>query len=273
VSDSEEFRPSKGSDSEMTMGEFVEMLLIEDKYYSVPLPRLPMSSKRQLEAKLAPIPQTRKRNAANLALVDVYNKKGVQIEANYNGKWTPGTTLELIDDAPSRLKVRVQLESLGEEVVPLGKVVLTDSRYDEWGGKKNSDHARSRSPYQDWARQKGKSDDRLIEEMRSRDRDKATASGKDYARKPMGFKQACALPREQGAASHRLMEEETYVSDRFARKANSLPEVVPEQAKRHSFEHQAKMQHIFEKYGMQKTQAQDAGKSDVDQTISSLRLG
>merc|ERR1712039_140282 len=170
---------------------------------------------------------------------------------------------------------------VGEDIVPLGKLILVDRRFDGYGrtasggvaGAPGRARSRSRSPHVDWAREKGRSDAALVDDMRSRDRDKAVASGKDYAKKPMGVKQACALPREQGAASHRLMEEETYVSDRFARKANSLPEVVPEQAKRPSLEHQAKMQQIFEKYGMQKTQAQDAGGSDMDQTISSLRLG
>merc|ERR1712113_1220874 len=104
--------------------------------------------------------------------------------------------------------------------------------------------SRSRSPHIDWAREKGRSDAALVDDMRSRDRDKAVASGKDYARKPMGVKQACALPREQGAASHRLMEEETYVSDRFARKTVALPFVDPadSQAPKRSAEQQARMQ-------------------------------
>merc|ERR1712039_684732 len=118
----------------------------------------------------------------------------------------------------------------------------------------NRTRSRSRSPHNiDWSRDKGRSDAALVDEMRSRDRDKAVASGKDYASKPLGVKQSFALPREQGQASHRLMEDETYVSDRFARKVTSLPLIDPaasEQPKR-SAEHQARMQQIFEKYGMQ----------------------
>merc|ERR1712203_361612 len=147
--------------------------------------------------------------------------------------------------------------------------ILVDKRYDGYGSTtRNQDSARSRSPHVDWARTKGRSDATLVDEMRSRDRDKAVASGKDYARKPIGFKQACALPREQGAASHRLMEEETYVSDKFARRSNPLPEIIPEEARKPSAEHQARMQKIFEKYGMQKTHSQDAsgGHGDVDQS-------
>merc|ERR1712050_228419 len=100
--------------------------------------------------------------------------------------------------------------------------------------------------------------------------DKAVASGKDYAKKPMGVKQACALPREQGQASHRLMEEETYISDRFPRKTPALPIIEPAEnsMRKVSAEHQARMQHIFEKYGMQKPQHSDAAGSanDLDQS-------
>merc|ERR1712113_1179740 len=119
----------------------------------------------------------------------------------------------------------------------------------------NRTRERSRSPHNiDWSRDKGRSDAALVDEMRSRDRDKAVASGKDYASKPLGVKQAFALPREQGAASHRLMEDETYVSDRFARKTATLPFVASaqEQQPKPSAEHQMRMQQIFEKYGVQK---------------------
>merc|ERR1712151_728187 len=114
-----------------------------------------MSTKRQLEAKLAPIAQYRKRSRSNAGLTDVYSKRGVQIEACPNGTWIAGTTLELVDEVPSRLKVRVQLEGLGEEVVHLGKVILTDRRYESHRGVQRA-RSRSRSPNIDWAREKGR---------------------------------------------------------------------------------------------------------------------
>merc|ERR1711957_303532 len=58
--DDEELRPTKDSEWRTTIGEFVEGPLIQDKYYVTVLPRLPMSAKRNLEAKLAPITQYRK---------------------------------------------------------------------------------------------------------------------------------------------------------------------------------------------------------------------
>ncbi|CAK0858842.1 unnamed protein product, partial [Prorocentrum cordatum] len=43
-----------------TIGEYVEHLLMKDKYYGTPLPRLPVLVRRQLEERVAPLPQYRK---------------------------------------------------------------------------------------------------------------------------------------------------------------------------------------------------------------------
>merc|ERR1712107_67110 len=111
-------------DSELhtTVGEFVEGLLCQDRYYTTVFPRLPMSIKKQLEVKLATIPQYRKRTKCNLELLDVFHHKGVRIEANIDGEWIPGTTVELIEDAPSRLKLRVNLENDTVGIIHIGKV-------------------------------------------------------------------------------------------------------------------------------------------------------
>merc|ERR1740139_196548 len=80
VLDEEEFSPNKDSETYTTVGEFVEALLSQERYYSVVLPRLPMSVKRQLEAKLAMAPQFRKRTESNQRLLDVYRQADVEIE-------------------------------------------------------------------------------------------------------------------------------------------------------------------------------------------------
>jgi len=274
VLDDEELRPAKDSEWFTTIGEFVEGLLSQDKYYSTVLPRLPMSTKRQLEAKLAPIVQYRKRTKANLDLLDVYRLENIKVEANSNGDWISGTTLELIDDAPSRLKVRVKLEDSSEEVVHLGKVILTDKRYAGYAGaatKRTRSRSRSKT---DWARDKGRKDKELVDELRMKDRDKAVcSSGKEYARKPLGYKASCALPREQGTASTRLMEEETFVPMKQGRRRSPSPAAKEQEfRKAPSQEHQQRMQQLFEKYGMSKTAEASGAKKDVD-TPDVMRLG
>lgn len=275
VLDDEELRPAKDSEWFTTVGEFVEGLLSQDKYYSTVLPRLPMSTKRQLEAKLAPIVQYRKRTKANLDLLDIYRMEHVKVEAISNGDWISGTTIELIDDAPSRLKVRVRLEDSSEEVVHLGKVILTDKRYAGYAGQSDSTkRARSRSRDRtDWARDKGRTDKELVDELRTKDREKAVcSSGKEYARKPLGYKASCALPREQGTASTRLMEEETFVPMKQGRRRSPSPASQQQEfRKAPSQEHQARMQQLFEKYGMSKPS--QGGTSGDMETPDVMRLG
>jgi len=284
VLDDEELHPSKDSEWVTTIGDFVEGLLIQEKYYTTVLPRLPMSVKRQLEVKLATVPQYRKRTRANLDLLDVYRTEGVKVEANINGDWIPGSVIELMEEIPSRIKVRVEMEDNSEEVVHIGKVILVDHRYENYGkqgsksgGTAAGGRARSRSRSAgrtDWAREKGKSEKELLDELRSKDRDKAVCtSGKEYARKPIGYKAACALPREQGAASHRLMEEETFVPMKQTRRRSPSPS-NKEQAFRQapSAEHQARMKQLFEKYGVQKSDQAANAKADVDQP-DVMRLG
>merc|ERR1719221_324553 len=93
-------------------------------------------------------------------------------------------------------------------MVHIGRVILVDKKIHT--GRSRS---RSRGRTTDWSRDKGRSDKELVDELRSKDRDRAVcSSGKDYARKPIGYKAACALPSEMGTASARLMEEDTFVS-------------------------------------------------------------
>lgn len=260
VLDEEEFRPAKDAEWVTTVGEYVEGLLSQERYYSIVFPRVPMSTKRYLEAKLAQVPQYRKRTQANQRLLDVYRQRDVRIEAcPDDSSWVAGFIIQLDESVATRPKVHVRLDGGEDVVVHIGKVILSDHRYASSGSfyrplPSTHRRSRSRSPVVDWARSKGKSQAELIDEQRHRDRERAVcASGKEYARKPVGFKVACALPREMGAASHRLMEDETFVPMRRESRRRS-PSPAQQDAKKvqHSAEHQAQMQQLFEKYGMAK---------------------
>lgn len=272
VLDDEEFHPTKDAEWVTTVGEFVEALMSQERYYSVVLPRLPMSAKRQLEAKLAMVPQFRKRTQANQRLLDVFRRRDVQVEAHpeEDGTWQRGWTVELDDSIATRPKVRVALQRGREVSVHIGRVILSDPNYSVSNGYYRPNRQRSRSRSIDWSRHKGRSQAELIDEQRSRDRDRAVcASGKEYARKPVGFKVAIALPREMGAASHRLLEDETFVpKERGKRRRSPSPQQQDMKKVQHSAEHQAQMQQLFEKYVMQKPQergsAGSAGASGIN---------
>jgi pre-mRNA-splicing factor 38B len=276
ILDDEVFKPSADSENQTTVGDYVESILAHDKYFNTVFPRLPNGIKRKLEEKLAPVGQYRKRTKANKEIVDVYREPGTKIEACIDGDWLKATTIELDDGQPTRIKVQVRLEDGVEETVHLGMLILAD---DEKRSTRKRGRSRSRSPggsRMDWSRYKGRTDKELVDELRSRDREKAVCStGKDYARKPVGYKAACALPREQGTASYRLMEEETFVPMNRASTRGRSPSPQRENfGKRPSAEHQARMQQLFEKYGNVKSaeasraqQGTDVDRPDV------MRLG
>merc|ERR1719335_1311807 len=91
-----------------------------------------------------------------------------------------------------------------EEEYPIGMVILKEEE------RRDRDRDRDREKgdeRKDRDREKG--DD---EAESGRDRD--VASGKDYARRPVGYKSALAQKREVGQASARLIEEETFVRER-----------------------------------------------------------
>uniref|UniRef100_A0A7S3U5X5 Pre-mRNA-splicing factor 38 n=1 Tax=Strombidinopsis acuminata TaxID=141414 RepID=A0A7S3U5X5_9SPIT len=280
VLDDEDFKPSPDSEWKTTIGEYVEGLIAQDKYFNTVLPRLPMVTRRHVEERLAPLSQNRKRMQANKAIIDTFRDPGVKIEGSIGGEWVKGSVIELDEELPTRPKVRVRLEDGSEEYVHLGKVILSDrsaargrSRSRGRGGGRGRSRSRS-GGRTNWSFDKGRSDKELLDEMRSKEREKAVCStGKDYARKPVGYKAACALPREQGAASYRLMEEETFVPmNRQKTRRSPTPDRGGDFARRPSAEHQARMQQLFEKYGNQKAMGERAGHNDVDQP-DVMRLG
>lgn len=280
VLDDEDFKPSPDSEFRTTIGEYVEGLLSQDKYYNTVLPRLPMVTKRQVEERLAPLGQNRKRMKANKEIIDNYREAGTKIEANIGGDWLSGTIIELEEDVPTRPKARIRMDDGSEEYVHLGKVILSDRRgrsprrtggYGGGGGGRSRSRSAGRT---DWTRDKGRSDKDLIDELRNREREKAVcSSGKDYARKPVGYKAACALPREQGAASYRLMEEETFVPMSRQRRARTPSPEREAAGRRPSAEHQARMQQLFEKYGNAKGSTEERRADDGVDRPDVMRLG
>lgn len=95
VLDDEEFRPSPDSEWRTTIGEYVEGLLSQDKYHNTVLPRLPMVTKRQVEERLAPLGQNRKRMKANKDNFNMFREAGIKVECNIAGEWLHGTLVEL----------------------------------------------------------------------------------------------------------------------------------------------------------------------------------
>merc|ERR1719356_1354147 len=169
--------------------------------------------------------------------------------------------------------VRVRHEDGHEETHHLGKVILRDDRRPgvQPAPRKRS-RSRSRSPRRahspDWTRHRGKSQDEMVQELRARQRERAVcSSGKDYARKPIGFMSGLALKRDIGVASTRLREEETYAPRQVEHRKQMTEEDEMERRKemreREFQDHEKRqlMQQLYEKYGS----AQPLPKGQKDQ--------
>eukprot|EP00927_Polykrikos_kofoidii_P035802 TRINITY_DN30325_c0_g1_i2.p1 TRINITY_DN30325_c0_g1~~TRINITY_DN30325_c0_g1_i2.p1 ORF type:complete len:674 (-),score=155.45 TRINITY_DN30325_c0_g1_i2:178-2112(-) len=253
-----------------TIGEYVEELLMKEKYFGTPLPRLPVVVRRKIEERIAPLPQYRKRAQVNRRALKQFREVGTPVEVCLNGRWFKGQVQDVDNDLPSRPKLNVRLEEDHSEVpVHIGKVILrdlddhsSDGSDGERHGRRRRSRSRSRrrtrtgSP--DWTRDKGKSDNAMIKELRERVRDDAVCgSGKEYAKRPMGFEAGLAIRREQGSQETRLIEEETYnqTQRQPRRRTNAEDEDETDNSKlRRSDEEQErqrKLAQIYEKYGQQ----------------------
>merc|ERR1712060_826547 len=123
------------------------------------------------------------------------------------------------------------------------------------------------------SRHKGKSDAEMVQELRARQRERAVcSSGKDYARKPIGFMSGLALKRDVGVAATRLREEETYAPRQVEHRKQMTEEEEMERRKEEreaafkDHEKRQLMQQLYEKYGT--SQAAAKGQKEYDNLTS-----
>jgi len=262
-----------------TVGEYVQEILMKEKYFGTPLPRLPAAVRRKLEEKVAPLTIYRKRTQANKRELKRFREPATPVEVCQDGQWYRGQVAFFQNSAQGRMKVSVLLEEKfeGREVswmVHLGKVILRDG--DAGSGSdsesRNKDRKRrGRSP--DWSRSKGTPDTELIKELREQAKEEAVCGhGKDYCRRPMGFESGLAIKREQGSAEEKLMQEDTLSNAVQMRKGykRGYPEEEKEGGGKSLWrsneeqERERKKQQIFEKYSQAAKGSDGSRGADVD---------
>ncbi|CAE7874676.1 PRPF38B, partial [Symbiodinium microadriaticum] len=283
------FEPSKSTPGfVVTIGEYVESLLLDERYYYSTLPRIPVGVKKKIEEKVAPLGQYRKRAAQNKDMLSAFKEAGTPVEAcRDNGVWVVGQTLQVIESVPSRIAVRIRAVDGREEVYHLGRVILRDepkkppdrTRSRSRSPKRDAGAGGPRSGSPDLTRSRGQSLEEMLEELRARQRERAVCStGKDYARKPIGFMSGLAMKRDVGQASTRLREEETYAPRQVEHRKQMADESIlgrPETER--DREQQLLKQQLFEKYGNinprtnPKEQQQPADMDIEDASV--MRLG
>jgi len=258
-----------------TIGEYVESLLMQDKYFDSPLPRLPVKVKTLVEDKVAPMLQYRKRTAANRNSLTRDNIKDMPVEVCIDGQWTKAVARGFASRHSSCMHVRVQLGDNTDANVHLGKVIIDDGAAGGGDGdsRKNGrsrsrsrgrgrGHNRGASP--DWSRYKGKSDHNLLQELRERVRSQA-ASGQSISH---GSRNVMPQPpdvrvgrRGRGYAEEREDDEALEDARRGERRRQEDEQ-----------ERQRKLASVYQKYCAAAPRSSGSAYKDVD-TMDTLKFG
>lgn len=277
----------------MTIGNYVEGLLAKDKYFSTPLPRVPVKVRQTLDRELAPLPQFRKRLEANQRTFQDKRIKDLPVEVYIDGAWVSGTAQEPIGRSTVHRRIRVDLDDDGGTVTThLGKIVLRDveaSEASESGSEGNSGKGRKRkrsrsrsrrrrSP--DWSRYKGDTDDHLVEELRERHREEAvfTGRGKFYAKRPQSVEQHLWQNSNPDARVSLLGDfDQPQMQPRFDRHEQGDHGQETKRNTKEDEERNKRMREIYEKYGSASkvsggSTAASSWNNDMD-VPETLRLG
>merc|ERR1711972_807099 len=102
--DDQDFEPSKLQPNfQVTVGEYVEALLMDERYYYTALPRIPVGVKKKIEELIAPLLQYRRRTMANKRSLHLFRQPAAPIEACIQGEWREGTSIALLEGYESRI--------------------------------------------------------------------------------------------------------------------------------------------------------------------------
>lgn len=266
-----------------TIGEYVEALLGMDRYFSTPLPRIPVKVRQALERELAPLQQYRKRMQANQRTFRSKRIAELPVEVCIDGNWIPGLAKDYVGRA--RRKILVHLDDGTNVTVHLGKVVLREANHGSASDAESEDgrrriprrsRSRRRAVERDWSRWKGKDEIEMIEELRERHREEAVCGhGKAYARRPLTVEEE--LWRREPETRVSMLGDESHNSYRRAvpeAPAAEASEASNRRTREEDEARQRRLRDIYEKYGSaSKVTATKASKmSDIDGP-DVLRLG
>eukprot|EP01068_Selenidium_serpulae_P001620 Selendium_serpulae@DN1766_c0_g1_i1.p1 len=123
--DDEIFTPGaeKQNKATTTIGEYIEALVTEDKYFNTVLPRLPVRIKTEYGTQLMAMNEHRLRKQENKADIDLF-EKGTPCLACSNGDWLESEIIDTVERHKGKASAIVQMEEAEE--IDLGLVILRD---------------------------------------------------------------------------------------------------------------------------------------------------
>eukprot|EP01053_Blabericola_migrator_P004473 Blabericola_migrator_1__4472@NODE_238_length_10988_cov_97_569087_g202_i0_p3_GENE_NODE_238_length_10988_cov_97_569087_g202_i0NODE_238_length_10988_cov_97_569087_g202_i0_p3_ORF_typecomplete_len288_score51_09PRP38/PF03371_15/8_6e16_NODE_238_length_10988_cov_97_569087_g202_i064927355 len=203
----------KSAQNETTIGTFVESLLTEDRYFSTVLPRLPVKVKTQYGLQLVTLSQHRRRKRRNKEKLWKF-KKGAEVMACHTGEWRYGRFEGFYEDEVfggnfALVKFDDPLEDEDEAIpIDLGLVIVLKKkhkrrRFMEAGDEAPADPTPS-IPDEEGAIAASPeavpqiSTEDLMAEFKKKERERALASGKDYAKRPSSYKASLSVKLGHG---------------------------------------------------------------------------
>uniref|UniRef100_A0A7S2DT93 Pre-mRNA-splicing factor 38 n=1 Tax=Alexandrium andersonii TaxID=327968 RepID=A0A7S2DT93_9DINO len=268
-----------------TVGEYVEALLVRDRYFSTPLPRIPVKVKMALERELAPLQQYRKRMEANQKNFPK-RVSDLPVEVCLDGEWVRGTAKEYVGRSSLKRKVRIQTKDGNEVVSHMGKVVLREDAQSDSGGESGEEgkakrRRRSRSRGRkspDWSRYKGRSDADMVGELREKAKEDAVCGyGKAYARRPLTVEEE--LWKREPETRVSMLGDENNRNTSYRRNPADEKKTESESARRRRLEEEderaKRLRGIYEKYGSSNKSATTAAPAKINdmELPDVLRLG
>lgn len=175
--DEEEFIVSADKRKRMTIGEYVQSLLAEDKYFNTVLPRLPIKLKNVYGARLMIINEHRRRLKENKAILSRF-VKGEQAMAYVNGEWEKGEIGGIVSHGKDRVLVKFRRIDGIEKMVNLGYVKLRPKE-----PSKDSSMKRSESFYRSTSKSTSRSKSTSTNRSRSRSTSRITSKSRSLRNK------------------------------------------------------------------------------------------
>ncbi|GAW83141.1 pre-mRNA-splicing factor 38B [Plasmodium gonderi] len=128
--DEDMFTISSDKRKKQTIGEYIQCLLSDDKYFNTVLPRMPIKIKNTYGARLMLIEDHRRRLKRNKEKMSQF-VKGEPVMAYVNGEWEKGEIGGIVNHGKEKIFVRIRKIDGNEKLVNMGYVKLVSKESDK----------------------------------------------------------------------------------------------------------------------------------------------
>ncbi|CAI7723058.1 pre-mRNA-splicing factor 38B, putative [Plasmodium vivax] len=175
--DEDQFVTSADKRKKQTIGEYIQCLLADDKYFNTVLPRMPIKIKNTYGARLMLMNDHRRRLKRNKEKMHKF-VKGEPVMAYVNGEWEKGEIGGIVNHGKEKIFVRIRKIDGNEKLVNMGYVKLGSKDPDrerdaDRGDATERSRSRSRNEKTHRRRSRSRSGKRRRRRSRSRGRDRS----------------------------------------------------------------------------------------------------